>query len=505
MAFGVFCFLTAGNVLGQETFSKKYTIGVAGMLTQIEIWNEHYLLIGFSVPANPDYQENLTLLKVDLEGVVQTEVFFGESGEMIQPFPGVSVIDPLEDNVISATWHKLNGENRCTLYRISNELEILQQSDFYSPYFSNGNQQALPRSLAIDDVRDLYLSIDIGQPGTANDFAVFKISPEGEKLWEYVYATEADPDACYSLVAQEDGVVLGVFEYGGSSNANHIRKLIKLSGVDGEEDWNVDVATEGGIFWDMIPDDDGFIVATGIKSPNVNVTGILPRLYRTDSSGAIVWESEPVGNYSTYQWMQHIVRTTDGNYVGGAQHFEQMSDHVREEAWIIKVDTAGELMWERKYYWEEGYCQTNKIHDMKATSDGGVIFCGEARQCDEPNGPSQQGWLVKLDEYGCLVPGCHTGVTENESGERVWMRVGPNPAREEMFISLSPGPSPKERGGAPDEIRVFDMNGREIKRIRLRGEGTYAVGCADWGAGFYLVSLVSEAGEVLQSLKVVKE
>jgi hypothetical protein len=96
-------------------------------------------------------------------------------------------------------------------------------------------------------------------------------------------------------------------------------------------------------------------------------------------------------------------------------------------------------------------------------------------------------------------------VEENESGERVWMRVGPNPAREEMFISLSPGPSPKERGGAPDEIRVFDLNGREIKRIRLRGEGTYAVGCADWGAGFYLVSLVSEAGEVLQSLKVVKE
>jgi len=41
--------------------------------------------------------------------------------------------------------------------------------------------------------------------------------------------------------------------------------------------------------------------------------------------------------------------------------------------------------------------------------------------------------------------------------------------------------------------------------MTLRGEGTYAVGCVDWGAGVYLVSLVSEAGEVLQTLKVAVE
>lgn len=61
------------------------------------------------------------------------------------------------------------------------------------------------------------------------------------------------------------------------------------------------------------------------------------------------------------------------------------------------------------------------------------------------------------------------------------------------------------RTQAAGSLRFHDLQGREVKNIRLRGEGTYAVSCSGWVAGVYVCALIGEDGGVLETLKVVVE
>ena len=149
---------------------------------------------------------------------------------------------------------------------------------------------------------------------------------------------------------------------------------------------------------------------------------------------------------------------------------------------------------------------------MKATLDGGVIFCGEARDTYSILAPPiQQGWLVKLDECGCLVPGCDSlcsyvgcGVQDTAFfpvfGDH--FIIGPNPASQ--FINIYLG-SLESLNLESLNFQLYDIQGKLVYSFNpTTPETTYMLSTENFASGLYVLSL-REGERILQQQKIVVE
>ncbi len=114
-------------------------------------------------------------------------------------------------------------------------------------------------------------------------------------------------------------------------------------------------------------DDSGYYVA-GYKWINGGYT-VLGSLLRTDKYGNEVWTKYySVTGVSSLQ-LDHLIWTSDGNIVMTGQAYYNVNDF---DAYLAKVDTAGNLLWEKLYgglYRQRGSC-------VQETFDKGLVICG---------------------------------------------------------------------------------------------------------------------------------
>ena len=131
------------------------------------------------------------------------------------------------------------------------------------------------------------------------------------------------------------------------------------------------------------------------------------------------------------------------------------------QGWLVKVDEDGEVLWDRTYHYVDTPNERQTLNDLKATSDGGYIFCGESRDDSaEAIEPTQQGWLVKLDQHGCLVEGCHLSDNIEElSTSTEYFKAGPVPAGDFLNIYQT------KALDNSFSYQLHDMNGKLIEHF----------------------------------------
>ena len=95
-----------------------------------------------------------------------------------------------------------------------------------------------------------------------------------------------------------------------------------------------------------------------------------------------------------------------------------------ESKWVIKVSEDGDSLWSRTYNLEDDSTALYEIRQAKEDNQGNLVMVGE-RINYEPDLYSQQGWMMKLDKYGCLVPGCNLVDTEDKEITKVTIKVYP--------------------------------------------------------------------------------
>lgn len=112
----------------------------------------------------------------------------------------------------------------------------------------------------------------------------------------------------------------------------------------------------------------------------------------------------------------NTIKLNDGNYL-------ICVDYWINDATYIKVTPEGDVIWNRKIHLFEdintdaSHSYTN-IKYTKEASDGGILGVGEYVSDPSqlfPNG-IRKSLLIKLDQYGCMEPGCHLeGCTDTEA------------------------------------------------------------------------------------------
>lgn len=166
--------------------------------------------------------------------------------------------------------------------------------------------------------------------------------------------------------------------------------------------------------------------------------------------------------------------------------------------WLAKIDDDGQLIWTRKYNVEDRKSISYEIRDLAEDINGNLIAVGERLHWDTIGFNAQQAWLMKLDKYGCLTPGCHLVNTKDESSELFNIKIYPNPATD--FISFFIGDDIKHK---VNQYCIRDMSGQIIKEIRpLIPDIHYVIHTQDFISGAYIVQFLKD-GNIVHSEKFI--
>jgi hypothetical protein len=153
--------------------------------------------------------------------------------------------------------------------------------------------------------------------------------------------------------------------------------------------------------------DQGFVACGITLSQDSNVTfnhGAYDAwVIKLDSNGNLLWQKSYGGTLSDVA--QSIVQTHNGYiFIGNTQSSDGdvQGNHGALDYWVVKIDTLGSIQWQ-KCYGGTGY---EVGEDIKMTDDGGFILSGDADSFDgdvSTTYGSGDDWLVKVDSMGSII------------------------------------------------------------------------------------------------------
>ena len=298
---------------------------------------------------------------------------------------------------------------------------------------------------------------DVGENNGWGDYWIIKLDMSGILEWEKNFGGSAS-DVAQSIQQTTDGgfIVAGHSRSNdgdvGGNNGIYDRWIIKLD-MSGNLEWEKNF---GGSDFDQAysiqqTTDGGYIVAGNSGSNDGDVGGNNGKkdiwIIKLDMAGNLEWEKNFGG--SELDFASSIQQTTDGGFIvagdSGSNDGDVGGNNGGDDYWIIKLDMAGNLEWEKNF----GGSSVEEASSIQQTTDGGFIIAGESRSTDGDvggNNGNADFWIVKLapNPVGIQTTNFNSKFT-----------ISPNPSKGEFTIH------PNDLTG-PFIIKIFDVLGHSI-------------------------------------------
>ena len=260
--------------------------------------------------------------------------------------------------------------------------------------------------------------------------------------------------------------------------------------------------------------DGGLVVASGIgqeigNNPNIHTLIWDGLIFKLDADRNVVWStqlrgSDVPGGGGTE--LTEMVEAPDGSgYVASAIVLELAPGWPNGyfTSSLMKVSPEGDSLWARRYTWFDGEFVAPEVFDMKATPDGGYVLVGfTVNQYNVVTNPIVPAWIMKVDSFGCLIPGCHlpNATEEKEAVAPPSLTIYPNPVGDLLNFQVRGEPLAKYA-----TFRVVSMEGKVMRETgQVNVQATVTVPVAGWPAGTYFLQCL-ENGAVICSEKFVKQ
>lgn len=217
------------------------------------------------------------------------------------------------------------------------------------------------------------------------------------------------------------------------------------------------------------------------------------RLYarRYEPDGTLAWERK-YGPTLLAQELKSVKRVGNDDFIA--------CGNVRADAYphgvLLRFDGGSDSLWMRSYTHpstDTTWSDWNDLVDVIPTADGGFAACGYVLS----NG--QDSWVIKVDSFGCLVPGCQQFDHIAEQGLVLNILAYPNPTRGQLFLSF--------RSAAPPTgaFTLYNASGQAVRRFQPGGSSVEIdLDISEQPAGLYLVKYTDQHGTRWES-KVIKE
>ncbi len=310
---------------------------------------------------------------------------------------------------------------------------------------------------------------------TDSDIFLLKIDTAGNTLFSKSYTFLAGSrDGGYSLCETWDK---GFFIIGDTDDNVYLVKTDSMGNKQWDKRYGLDGKDWLGTSITKTVNNEYLIAGTHRTAPSNSGEGWIKRI---DSLGNIIWQKTyGGGGYDAISQIKEI-ESGDIAIVGGnASH----NPNNKGEAWIMKLDAMGNVMWERiygEYHIPNDSLKHSVFYNFKPTDDGGFAIVGSASKKNAPTSQPSDSWLLKLDSFGCLVQGCQLVGLENVPYSKEAIKLYPNPAKEQVQLSHSR----KIR-----TYRIADYTGKLLQSGVYPEEG---ISIHELSPGVYIVQVLLE-------------
>ncbi|MBK9274696.1 MAG: hypothetical protein IPM49_09175 [Flavobacteriales bacterium] len=330
---------------------------------------------------------------------------------------------------------------------------------------------------------------------TSHQFLLARFDGAGDTLWTRRLGDAQRAESCYSIDTTADGgyILAGYKVQSGGQYDLHVMKTNAMGQLQWQRSY--------GSPWS---DNIGF--ATVLRNGRIALAGgervssgsnIRPVMYLLEANGDEVWSApDPDPPWFGVYFAKPIEMDNGDLVVSGGQTLNGV-----QVGMLSRLDSTGTLLWKRYYQTTD---LPNYTYDVRRTLDGGFILAGTAFDSALV---SQDAWLVKVDSFGCLVPGCQVfdGVQEQVTDLRDALRLWPNPvhAQGQLHVAIDLPAGFALRG--PLRLALTDAAGRLVQEHALPdGVSAFSFPVSSLPSGLYHVHLL-DATRWLSGGKVVVE
>ncbi|UTW44578.1 hypothetical protein KFE80_09240 [bacterium SCSIO 12696] len=117
-------------------------------------------------------------------------------------------------------------------------------------------------------------------------------------------------------------------------------------------------------------------------------------IFKTDADFNVIWDTK-VGGFGAERF-NDVLFTDDGGFLAAGR---TTTDEGGFRAWIVKLDSNGKVQWQKRYR-EDQY--ENTIREILPVKDGGWVFTGFTK--NHPSDPdTRNAWIARIDTQGELL------------------------------------------------------------------------------------------------------
>lgn len=275
-----------------------------------------------------------------------------------------------------------------------------------------------------------------------NDVIIVKVNPQGKLLWKKQIPSNDFSDGAFNVFMQSNGSVL-------------------LIG----DSYNPDFFGEQFCYTLLI---------------NLNPDGL------------VNWTKRIIKIYNGE--IRYCVPDASNNYICSGTIITEPNR--KADGYLIKVSAAGDSLWSRVINHSEK--SHEQFFNISQASDGGYYLTGYS-WIEGIN--TSKAWIVKVDSFGCLVPGCQNVVSTKDiiEGKVKPFSFYPNPVKD-VFYFLS-----RIDASSNYAIHILNLQGLEVyknefvptagKQYIFNLENSFA-------PGQYIIQIQNEKGQIIQSEKM---
>lgn len=479
LLIAIFVFWSALVLLGQ-TFNNRYNFVPYTAGNGYSVEQKGDSLIIFSHYSDSLYKIGIHILNLNGE-VLDSKVLFRDSTWFFVGYSNSS--DKYHDGFISAGITRFpDPHRRGYMIKWDNQLDTVLTKSFES---STGDSSLfLYQAKALDDG-----FVAVGSKTNNNGIEkilLIRADSNLNEIWRKEYGNSTIPQAGYSVIQTLDGGYLigGVRKI--PDSWDHV--VIKTNALGIQED----VAYFGSGY-------EGYIAHVALTSDSHYVFGGMKKtgdyeyqsmVCKLDGSLNEVW-CNTYNSPGPECYVNSVKALADGSIIicGVDRSNWDMFGYV------AKIDPIGNTIWYRKYsQTENNWCF---FYDVIQTNDGGFFLTGSLYP---EVGLTQDIWGIKLDDMGCLIPGCDTVQHVFSTDAGVGFSIFPNPTTQFINVYVS-SPNPLDH----IVFELSDLQGRIVKTFSpTLFDTTYMIDVQDLPTGMYVLKMLRD-GVMVRSEKILKE
>lgn len=487
--------------IAQIKFDKRYPLGLASVGRKVVEIPGGYVCAGFEITDTNTNNNNL-IVKTDLYGDTIKTLYipppdsscwflFGHEPDDIL----TDIINTKDSNLITlgiTQAYQITNyyDYDIVLIKLNYNLDTLWLKTYSHPSDSAFQPQSI---IQTSDGGFLICGKQRGFYNTNWYGFLYKVDSAGNFQWYKSYNNPGPYQAIWDVIELPNHS----FMCSGTQVISNINDdmdcMLFITDSIGNQLWDTAIVTSGLDFSGSLcySKDSNILWQGALRLGSSTFDPLTNTVRKVNYSGGILWNK----NYQEYNngGAVTIIKGINGGsvYCGITDNTTNIA-----RAFVHRLDENGDSLWYREF----GSSNYSDFWDIKTTSDGGYIMCGQTGGCNNNGGTCF--WLVKTDSLGLLV----TGIEEETIFKTATLSVYPNPTTTYCTLTATvPQTNHTGAGKKGASIILFDMRGKQLLEQPLQiGSNTVQLNLTNYAAGTYLAVLVLDGYNVKQ-VKVVKQ